>query len=75
MPKLKKKLISNKIYNFMEKMIMNDLDKKETQKMGLSLFENKISEALKIMRSLSIEIQRKNPTDWNEFLDICMQKA
>lgn len=42
--------------------------------MGLSLFENKINKILKIFRSLSIEIQRKNPTDWNEFLDICMQK-
>ncbi len=31
-----------------------------------------INNLMKTMRCLGIEIQRKNPTEWNEFLDIAL---
>lgn len=55
-------------------LIEDDLRAKTIKSEGFILQKNKIEEALRIMKSLSFEIQRKNPEEWNEFLDIGMQK-
>lgn len=70
------KNIGNKIYNFIEKIILTEDDQKEKiiKSQGFALHQAKINEALKLMRILSFEIQRKNPQEWNEFIDIGMQK-
>jgi len=67
-----KKLASD-LYNTMEKIIINDSDMDKCLKAnGLTGEKTDILNCLKIMKSLSIELQRQNPTDWNEFLDIAL---
>lgn len=61
------------LYNAMEKMIINN-DNIETCLKENNLLNEKVEmmNCLKVLKSLSIELQRQNPTDWNDFLDIAL---
>ena len=65
--------LSMKLYNTIEKIVIDDLNlKKCLESNGLENEKDEVESCLKILRSLSMELQRNNPTEWNEFLDISL---
>lgn len=67
-----KKLIPE-LYNTIEKIIIyNDNVDEYLKESGFMNEKGDILKSLKILKSLSIELQRQNPSDWNEFMDVAL---
>lgn len=65
--------LSPRLYSTVEKVIVDDGNLENCLKEnGLEEEKEQINQSLKIMRSLSMELQRNNPTEWNEFLNISL---
>lgn len=69
--------ISNQVYNFVENLIIRqDIALSKNIKYKLEFCDDKIiNEVLRILRRLSIEVQRKNPSEWNEFLNVSLKNS
>ena len=69
--------ISNQVYNFVENLIIKqDSVSNKNIKYKLEFCDDKIiNEVLRILRILSIEIQRKNPSEWNDFLNVSLKTS
>ena len=69
------KKFSFDFYNFLEKRILMEIDDNHREISMLSKDdEEMIEKSVKILRHLSIEMQRFNPMEWNAFLDIAISR-
>jgi hypothetical protein len=60
-------------YNLLEKLILFEDKKEETEKELLKYIDiNSISDFTRRIKILSMQLQRVKPTDWNHFFDLAM---
>lgn len=58
-------------FKMIEKLIItNECIGEEKEDWLLAKEKNTVEKIIKLLRTLSIELQRNNPTDWNSFLDV-----
>ena len=61
-------------YTFMEKAIVEENWIQNCPKNIFTQQETQhVEKTLNSLRQLSIELQRNNPTEWNDFLNVCVQ--
>ena len=66
-------------YNLLEKLVLfqnidnNDYYNTSHEKIKEILTDNELNEFIRDIKSLGLTLQRTNPTDWNEFLELAMK--